>query len=62
MKMLAVPRAPPARAVPNRLRQRIPEASATIHNVSPISAAVERLGCLRISISNPPKLPSHSSF
>ena len=49
-------------AVPSRLRQRRPAATATIHRVSPIRAAVDRLGCLRISSSSPPKLVSHSSF
>ena len=60
--MLAVPSSDPARAVPNRLRQRSPAARATIQRVSPIRAAVERLGCLRISSSSPPKLPSQRSF
>ena len=62
MRMLAVPSIDPARAVPSRLRQRRPAAMATIQRVSPIKAAVERLGCLRISSSSPPKLPSHNSF
>ena len=60
--MLTVPITEPASAVPSRLRQRRPAAMATIHRVSPIKAAVERLGCLRISSSSPPKLPSQSSF
>ena len=57
--MLAVPRAPPAMAVPSRPRQRRPAPSPP--SVEPIRAAVDRFGCLRISSSSPPKLPSHSS-
>ena len=60
--MLVVPSSDPARAVPIRLRQRKPAPMATIQRVSPIKAAVERLGCLRIKSSSPPKLPSQSSF
>ena len=49
-------------AVPSRLRQRRPDAKATIHRVSPIRAAVDRLGCLRISSSSAPKLHNQISF
>ena len=60
--MLVVPSRPPAMAVASKVRNLRPAASAISHNNMPVSAAVLRLGCLRISRSRAPKMPSQSNF
>ena len=61
-RILVVPNNNPPSAVKERLKSLTPEANAISHIKIPISPAVLKFGCFRISSKRPPKLESQSNF